>query len=66
MNDLMVFRNDEFGAVRTLTIDGEPWFIGKDVTDILGYSNSRDALSKRVDDEDKGVAKCDTDRKSVV
>ena len=60
MNDLMVFRNDEFGAVRTLTIDGEPWFIGKDVTDILGYSNSRDALSKRVDDEDKGVAKCDT------
>lgn len=60
MNTLHVFKNDEFGTVRTLILDGQPYFVGKDVADILGYSNSRDALAKRVDDEDKGVAKCDT------
>lgn len=60
MNDLQVFRNDEFGSVRTVSIDGEPYFVGRDVAEILGYSNTRDALAKRVDDEDKGVAKCDT------
>lgn len=53
MNELKVFRNEEFGAVRTLTIEGTPWFVGKDVANILGYSNSRDALAKHVDDEDK-------------
>jgi len=57
---ITMFKNDEFGTIRTLAIDGEPWFVGKDVTDILGYSNSRDALAKRVDEEDRGVAKCDT------
>ena len=60
MNDLQVFKNEEFGAVRTLTVDDEPYFVGKDVAEILGYNNTRDALAKRVDDEDKGVAKCDT------
>lgn len=60
MNQLQVFRNNEFGQIRTLTIDNEPWFVGKDVADALGYSNTRDALSKHVDDEDKGVANCDT------
>lgn len=60
MNDLKIFSSPEFGQVRTMMIDGEPWFVGKDVAEILGYSNSRDALMKRVDDEDKGVAKCDT------
>lgn len=60
MNELKVFQNEEFGSVRTLTIEGDPWFVGKDVAVILGYSNSRDALAKHVDDEDKGVAKCDT------
>ena len=60
MNTLRVFKNDEFGTVRTLILDGQPYFVGKDVADILGYSNSRDALAKRVDDEDKGVAKRDT------
>ena len=54
MNTLQVFKNDEFGTVRTLILDGQPYFVGKDVADILGYSNSRDALAKRVDDEDKG------------
>lgn len=58
--EIQIFANDQFGEVRTLTKDGEPWFVGKDVAEILGYSNPRDALAKRVDDEDKGVAKCDT------
>lgn len=39
--------------VRTLLIDGDPWFVGKDVAQILGYSNTKDALKKRIDDEDK-------------
>ena len=60
MSELQVFQNAEFGSVRTATIDGEPYFVGKDVATILGYSNPRDAISKHVDDEDKGVAKCDT------
>lgn len=60
MNELQVFKNAEFGSVRTTVIDGEPFFVGKDVAEILGYSNSRDAISKHVDEEDKGVAKCDT------
>lgn len=54
MNNLAVF-NFENKEVRTLLIDNEPWFIGKEVTEILGYSNPRDALSKHVDDEDKNT-----------
>lgn len=46
--------------VRTLKIDDEPWFVGKDLAEILGYSNTRDALSRHVEPEDKGVAKLDT------
>lgn len=60
MNELTVFNNEEFGEIRTITIDGEPWFVGKDVAEVLGYSNPRDALSKHMDAEDKGVANCDT------
>ena len=60
MNELKIFSNPDFGEVRTLSIDGEPWFVGKDVADILGYTNPRDALAKHVDDEDKNtVAICD-------
>ncbi|MDO5764969.1 MAG: phage antirepressor [Elusimicrobiales bacterium] len=59
-NDLQIFSNEEFGQIRTLVIDGEPWFVGKDVAVVLGYGNPRDALYKHVDEEDKGVAKCDT------
>lgn len=55
MNELTVFNNEEFGEIRTITIDGEPWFVGKDVTEILGYSNPRDALSKHVDSDDKNT-----------
>lgn len=59
-NKIIEFANAEFGTVRTTTIDGKPYFVGKDVAEILGYSNPRDAISKHIDDEDKGVAKCDT------
>ena len=52
--------NYESSEVRTVQVNGEPWFVGKDVAAVLGYSNPRDAINKRVDDEDKGVAKCDT------
>jgi prophage antirepressor-like protein len=53
MDNVTIFNSTEFGDVRTLVIDKEPWFIGKDVAEILGYSNTRDALSKHVDEEDK-------------
>lgn len=59
-NEIQIFENAEFGSIRTVEINSEPYFVGKDVAEVLGYSNTRDALSKRVDDEDKGVAKCDT------
>ena len=55
MSELKVFQNEEFGAVRTMTINGEPYFVGKDVADILGYSNSRKALIDHVDEEDKNT-----------
>lgn len=45
MSELQVFQNAEFGSVRTATIDGEPFFVGKDVAEILGYSNTRKALT---------------------
>lgn len=57
---MQIFENNEFGSIRTLEIDGEPWFVGKDIAVISGYSNSRDTLAKHVYDEDKGIAKCDT------
>ena len=53
MNEMMVFNNPEFGSVRTVCIDGEPWFVGKDVAQILGYRDTSDALKKHVDDDDK-------------
>ena len=60
MNEIKIFDNPEFGKVRTIEIDGEPYFVGKDVAEILGYSNTRDALTKHVDIEDKNtVAICD-------
>lgn len=54
-NELQLFQNPDFGGVRGLTIDGEPWLVGKDVALVLGYGNSRDALSRHVDDEDKNT-----------
>lgn len=55
MNEMMVFNNPEFGSVRTVCIDGEPWFIGKDVAECLGYSNTRKALLDHVDAEDRNT-----------
>ena len=52
MNEIFNFKGQE---VRTVTINNEPWFVGKDVADILGYSNSKDALSKHVETEDKQI-----------
>lgn len=60
MNNLKIFENAEFGQIRTVVIDGEPWFVGKDVAVALGYSEPRSVVSKKVDEEDKGVAKMDT------
>jgi len=54
-NALKIFEHKDFGKVRIVTIDGEPWFVAKDVTSALGYSNSRDALKKHVDAEDKRI-----------
>ena len=53
MKNLQIFSNNEFGEIRTVTIDGNPWFVGRDVTEVLGYVNSRKALLDHVDDEDK-------------
>lgn len=50
---ITTFNNEEFGNVRTLTIDEDPWFVGKDIAERLGYSNTKDALRKHVDSEDK-------------
>ena len=51
--ELQIFKNNEFGEVRTLLINGEPYFVGKDVAQVLGYSNHRKALIDHVDDDDK-------------
>ena len=58
-NNLTLFDYND-SLVRTLSINDEPWFVGKDVASILGYTNPRKALIDHVDDEDKGVTKCDT------
>lgn len=53
MNELQIFNSDEFGEIRTVTIDNEPWFVGKDVALALGYKDTSDALKKHVSEEDK-------------
>ena len=53
-NCVQIFENAELGSVRTLCIDGEPWFVGKDVAEALGYTNPLKAIRDHVDDEDKG------------
>lgn len=59
MNELQKFSYSG-KEVRVVTRDGDPWFVGKDVTDVLGYTNNRKAIIDHVDEEDKGVTKCDT------
>ena len=53
MNNIQVFKNSEFGTVRTVEVDREPFFVGKDVAEILGYSNPQKAIRDHVDEEDK-------------
>lgn len=60
MNDLQIFKNAEFGEIRTVEVDNEVWFVGKDVAVALGYANARKAILDHVDENDKGVTKCDT------
>ena len=55
MSELQIFNSEEFGDIRTVTIDNEPWFVGYDVADALGYKNQSDALAKHVAEEDKQV-----------
>lgn len=53
MNNLQIFRNEEFGQVRTATVNGEVMFVGKDVADILGYQNGSRDINRHVDEEDR-------------
>lgn len=53
MTDLQIFNSPEFGAIRTIEKDGEPWFVGKDVAEILGYTNTPKAIKDHIDYEDK-------------
>ena len=59
MNEIQIFNNPEFGSVRTSNINGEPWFVGKDVCEAFGDTNYRRSLSN-IDDSDKGVAQIET------
>lgn len=52
-NEIKIFENEEFGSVRTLEINGEPYFVGKDVTDILGYQNGSRDINRHVDEDDR-------------
>ncbi len=60
MTDIQIFNNPDFGDIRTVEIDGEAWFVGKDVAEALGYEKPSDAVRKHVDDDDKGISKMET------
>lgn len=60
MEDIQIFNSKEFGDVRVLELSGTPWFVGKDIAEILKYQRTADAISSHVDDEDKGVGKIQT------
>ena len=59
MNEIKIFKFNE-KDIRTVVLNGEPYFVGKDVATVLGYAEPRSAVSKKVDDEDRGVAKIAT------
>lgn len=59
MNEIQIFNNEEFGQVRTVEIDGEPWFVATDIAKALGYADAAH-LTRRIDNEDKGLQKVDT------
>lgn len=60
MNEIQIYSNPKFGEIRTVTINSEPWFVGKDVAQVLGYSDTAQAIRKHVDAEDKGVVEMTT------
>ena len=60
MNELQIFNHPEFGDMRIIELNGEPWFVGKDVATALGYAEPTKAVRERVDSEDRGVSKIDT------
>lgn len=60
MNEMIIFNNPQFGDIRMMDINGETWFVGKDVASILGYKNPRQAIATNVDEDDKGVHGMDT------
>lgn len=60
MNEIQIFKNQAFGEIRTVTIENEPWFVGKDVAQVLGYGDTAQAIRKHVDAEDKGVVEMTT------
>lgn len=60
MNELQIFKNVEFGEMRTVTINNEPWFVGKDVATALGYERTADAIRQHVESDDKGVGEIQT------
>lgn len=68
MNELQIFNSEEFGEVRTVIIDNEPWFVGKDVALALGYSNASKAVSTHVEEEDRilKVLEADSQNGNVV
>ena len=53
--NIEIFKNEEFGSVRVVVIDNDPWFVGRDVAAALGYANTKDALGKHVEAEDKQI-----------
>lgn len=59
-NSYKTFSNNEFGEIRVLEIENEPWFVGRDIATVLGYSNPPKAVRTHVDEEDKGVNEMDT------
>ena len=60
MNEIKVFINEDFGQIRAMDINGQPWFVGRDIATVLGYINPSKAVRTHVDDEDKGVNEMDT------
>lgn len=56
MNDIKIFNNPDFGEIRTVVIDGEPWFVAKDIAKSLGYKNTNQSVKDNTDEEDKGVS----------
>lgn len=60
MNEMQIFNNPEFGKIRVIEQDGNPWFVGKDVAEVLGYADTFGAIKKHIDEEDKLLCQIDS------